>query len=163
MLLLYILWHYRPIFMIPGSNEQLQQQLEYTLLKPDCLSWWFQKNAQKHMECFKLLFDHLAWIEHEFLSGIGDSREPESLWGMMKGVEGVRKSIHQNWLAKGLELGLLCWGFKGIQEDIPREEASTLQIGSVAFPPGQYTSLQLHPCHWLFDKDGHQDRCSPSL
>ena len=27
------------------------------------------------------------------------------------------------------------------------EEASTLQIGSVAFSPGQYTSLQLHPCH----------------
>ena len=25
--------------MIPGSNEQLQQQLEYTLLKPDCHSW----------------------------------------------------------------------------------------------------------------------------
>ena len=28
-LLLYMLW---PIFMISGSNEQLQQQLEYTLL-----------------------------------------------------------------------------------------------------------------------------------
>ena len=26
-------------FMISGSNEQLQQQLEYTLLKPDCHSW----------------------------------------------------------------------------------------------------------------------------
>ena len=25
--------------MILGSNEQLQQQLEYTLLKPDCHSW----------------------------------------------------------------------------------------------------------------------------
>ena len=38
-------------------------------------------------------------------------------------------------MAKGLGLGLLCWGFKGVQEEIPREEASTLQIGSVAFPP----------------------------
>ena len=28
----------------------------------------------------------------------------------------------------------------GVQEEIPREEASTLQIGSVAFPPGQCTS-----------------------
>ena len=37
MLLLYILWDDWPIFMISGSNEQLQQQLEYTLLKPDCL------------------------------------------------------------------------------------------------------------------------------
>ena len=38
---------------------------------------------------------------------------------MMRGVGGVRKSIYQSWLAKGLglELGLLCWGFKGIQEN----------------------------------------------
>ena len=35
MLLLYILWDDWPIFMISGLNEQLQQQLEYTLLKPD--------------------------------------------------------------------------------------------------------------------------------
>ena len=35
-LLLYILWDDWPIFMISGSNEQLQQQLEYTRLKPDC-------------------------------------------------------------------------------------------------------------------------------
>ena len=32
-LLLYILWDDLPIFMISGSNEQLQQQLEYTLRK----------------------------------------------------------------------------------------------------------------------------------
>ena len=51
-------------------------------------------------------------------------------------VGGVRKSVHQSWLAKGLGLGLLCWDFKGVQEEIPSEEASTLQIGSVAFPPG---------------------------
>ena len=29
-------------------------------------------------------------------------------------------------------LRLLCWGFKGVQEEIPSEEASTLQIGSVS-------------------------------
>ena len=29
--------------MFSGSNEQLQQQLEYTLLKPDCHSWWISK------------------------------------------------------------------------------------------------------------------------
>ena len=32
-----------PIFMISGSNEQLQNELEYTLLKPDCHSWWISK------------------------------------------------------------------------------------------------------------------------
>ena len=43
MLLLYILWNDWLIFMISGSKEQLQQQLEYTLLKPDCHSWWISK------------------------------------------------------------------------------------------------------------------------
>ena len=183
MLLLYILWDDWPIFMISASNEQLLQELEYTLLKPDCHSWWIskmqsgtleeryaikfflslEKMPQKRMECFRLLFDHLAWIEHQFLSGIRDSRKAGSLWGMMRGVGEVRKSIHQSWLAKGLGLGLLCWGFKGVQEEILSEEASTLQIGSVAFPPGQCTSPQLHPCHRLFDQVGHQDTSSPSL
>ena len=101
------------------------------------------KMSQKRMECFRLLFDHLAWIEHQFFSDIRDSRKAGSLWGMMRGVGGIRKSIHRSWLVKGLQLGLLCWGFKGVQEDIPSEEASTLQIGSVAFPPRQYTSPQL--------------------
>ena len=43
MLLLYILWDDWPIFIIPGSNQQLQQVLEYTLIKPDCHSWWISK------------------------------------------------------------------------------------------------------------------------
>ena len=59
--------------------------------------------------------------------------------------------------------GILCWGFKGVQEEIPSEEARTLQIRSVAFPPGQCTRPQLHPCRRLFDQDGHQDSSSPSL
>ena len=115
------------------------------------------------MECFRLLLDHLAWIEHQFLSGIRDSKKAWCPWGMMRGVRGVRKPIHQSWLAIGLGLGLLCWVFKGVQEEIPSEEASTLQIGSVAFPAGQCTISQLHPCHRLFDQDGHQDSSSASL
>ena len=122
-----------------------------------------EKIPQKCMECFRLLFNHLAWIEHQILSGIRDSRKARSLWRMMRGVGGIRKSAHQSWLAKELRLGLLCWGFKGVQEEIPSDEASTLQIGSVAFPAGQCTSLQLHPCHWLFDQDGHQHSSSTSL
>ena len=96
-LLLYILWDDRPIFMISGSNEQLQQQLEYTLLKPDSHGWWISKMQsgcedtleqrytikfcfklgkmpQNCIECFRLLFNHLASIEHQFLSGKIDSR-----------------------------------------------------------------------------------------
>ena len=84
------------------------------------------------MQCFRLLFDHLAWIEHQFLSSIIDSRKAWSLWGTTRGVGGVRESIHHSWLAKGLGLGLLCWGFKGVQEAIPLEEASTLQISGIS-------------------------------
>ena len=123
-------------FMISASNDQLQQQLEYTLLKTDCLSrliskiqsgredtikeryairfcFKLGKMPQKRMECFRVLFDHLAWIEPQFLSGIRDSRKAGSLWGMMRGVRGVRKLINQSWLVKGLGLGLLCCGFLG--------------------------------------------------
>ena len=177
-------------FVISGSNQQLQQQLEYTLQKSDCHSWWFSKmqsgcedtleeryaiklcfklgkNAtEKRMECFRLLLEHLAWIEHQFLRGIRDSRKAGSLWVKMRGVWGVRKSIHLSWLAKELGLGLLCWGFKGVQEEIPSEEASTLQIGSMAFPPGQCTSPQLHPCHYLTEmgiKTVPQPPYSPDL
>ena len=67
-----------------------------------------------------------------------------------------------SWLAKGLGLRLLCWGFEAVQQEIPREEASTLQIGSVVFQAGQYNSLQLHPCHRRFDQDGHQHSSSAS-
>ena len=94
---------------------------------------------------------HLAWIEHRFLSSIRDSRKAGILWRMMRGVEGVRKSIHQSWLAKRLGLGLLCWCFKGVQEEIPSEGASTLQIGSVAFPRGtmhQSTTPSLSQTIW---------------
>ena len=79
----------------------------------------------------------------------------------MRGMGGVRKSEHQSWLAKGLGLGLLCWGFKGVQEEIPSEEASTLQIGSVAFPPGQCTSSQLHLVTDYLTKMGIKTVCHP--
>ena len=125
MLVLYILWDDQ--FLI--SNEQLQQHLEYFQLKPDCYRWWISKMhsgredtleeryaiklcfklskmPQKCMKCFRLFLEHLAWIEHQFLSGIRDSRKAGSLWGMMWGVGRVSKSIHQSLLAKGLGLAL---------------------------------------------------------
>ena len=82
---------------------------------------------------------------------------------MMRGVGGVSKLLHHSWLAKGLGIGLLCWGFKGVQQEIPSEEVSTLQIGSVAFPPGEYTSPQFHSCHGLFEQGGPQNSSSASL
>ena len=61
MLLLYFLWDDWPIFKISGSKEQLQQQFEYTLLKPDYQSWSISKMQSDSLEeryaikfCFKV-------------------------------------------------------------------------------------------------------------
>ena len=64
MLLLYILWDDWPFSRILGTNEQLQQELEYTLLKPDGHIWWISKMQAEREDtleeryeikfCFKL-------------------------------------------------------------------------------------------------------------
>ena len=46
-------------------------------------------------------------------------------------------------MAKGLGLGLLCWGFKGVQKEIPSEETSTLQIGQWYF---HQDNVPVHNC-----------------
>ena len=53
------------------------------------------KMTQKCMECFRLLLDYLAWIEHEFLSGIRDSRKVRNLWGMIRGEGGGQHSSNR--------------------------------------------------------------------
>ena len=83
------------------------------------------KNATETYGMLQTVFDHLTWIEHQFLSGIRKSMMAGSVWGTLIGVGAVRKSIHQSWLAKGL--GLLCWGFKGVQEEIRRKRPALLQ------------------------------------
>ena len=50
--------------MISASNKHPQQELEYTLLNPDCHSWWISKMQSGHEDtleewyaikfCFKL-------------------------------------------------------------------------------------------------------------
>ena len=49
-LLLYMLWDVWLIFRISGSNQQMQHQLEYTLLNPDCLSWGISKMQSDTLE-----------------------------------------------------------------------------------------------------------------
>ena len=117
----------------------------------------FEKMLQKRMECFRLHLEHLACTEHEFLSCIRDSRKAGSLWGMMRGVGGVRKSIHQSWLAKGLRLVLvlLCWGFQ--KDNTPVDNSilvtdylTKMSINIVLLP---LYSPDLAPCDiWLFPK-----------
>ena len=312
-LLLYILWDDLPIFMISGSNEQLQQELEYTLLKPDCHSWWISKMQSGHEDTseeryaikfyFKLRKNatetygmlqtafqpscmnrasvcewhkrfkegresvrddetcvrskevrtpevigqiknfmdkdrrvSIETISAQFDVSVGtvhaiireelkmrkicakfilrvlrenqeerryhDSREMAKLINPDPAVLDALVTCDESWIycydpetkrqsfpwkhagsprskkarqsKSTLKLlmipfffwqywhhlhalgshwtdsqqGILCWGFKGVQEEIPREEASTLQIGSVAFPPGQCTTPSLSQTIW---------------
>ena len=171
--------------MISASNEQLQQQLEYTLLKPDCHSWWISKMQfgredtleeryaikfcfklgkmpQKCMECLTLLLDRPSCMNRasvfewrkRFKEGRESVRDDERC--------GRSKEVNTPQLI-GQRFRVRVTPIKGVQEEIPWEEASTLQIGSVAFAAGQCTSPQLHPCHRLFEQDGHQDSSSASL
>ena len=146
----------------------MQSGHEDTLEERYAIKFCFKLGKNTATETYGMLqtvFEAYCMNRASVLSGIRDSRKAGSLWGMMRCVGGVRKSEHQSWLAKGcgLGLGLLWWGFKGFQQEIQSEEASTLQIGSMAFPAGEYTSPQLHPCHRLFDPDGHQDSSSATL
>ena len=58
--LLRIVWDGWPSFIISGSNEQLQQQLEYTLLKPDYQSWWISK-MQSGREYGKTIYNKIMF------------------------------------------------------------------------------------------------------
>ena len=123
MLLLYILWDDWLIFMISGLNEQLQQELEYTLLKPDCHSWWISKMQSGREDtleeryaikfCFKLgknSKETYGMLQTAFRPSCMNRasvfewhkrfKKTGSLWGMMRGMGGVRKSEHQSWIAK---------------------------------------------------------------
>ena len=66
MLLIYILWDDWPIIMISGSNEQLQQQLEYTLLKPDCHSWWISKRQSGREDTLEEWYEVLRGFRKRF-------------------------------------------------------------------------------------------------
>ena len=86
MLLLYILWDDWPIFMISCLNEQLQKQLEYTLLKPDCHSWWISKMQSG---CEDTLEERYA-IKFSFKFG----KNATETYGMLPTASGVSS---KNW------------------------------------------------------------------
>ena len=164
--------------MISGSNEQLQQQLEYTLLKSDCHSWWISKMHSEREDtleeryainfCFK--FGENATETHGMLhTAFGAScMNRASVFEWHKRFKEGRESVRDDErCARSEEVNtpeLIGQRVRvRVQEEIPSEEASNLQIWSVAFPPGQCTSPQLHPCHRLFYQDGHQDSSSAYL
>ena len=179
--MLYILWDDWPICMISASNEQLQQQLEYTLLKPDCHSWWvskMQSGREDTLEeqyaikfCFKLgknTTETYGMLQTAFgASCMNRASVFEGHKRFKEGRESVRddercgKSIHQSW--KEVNTPELI-GQKGYYVEVLWEFRKRFRRKrQVAFPPGQCTSPQLHPCHRLFDQYGHEDNSTPTL
>ena len=84
--------------MISGSNEQLQQQLEHTLLKPDCHSRWISKMQSRREDTFEERYA----IKFSFKLG----KNATEMYGMLqtafgascmnRASGGVRKSEHQS-------------------------------------------------------------------
>ena len=92
------------------------------------------KMPQKRIKCFRLLFDHLARIEHQFLRGLRDSKKVGSPWGMMKGVGGVMKSIYQSWLAKRFMVRVIMLRFYGSsgRDSVGRGQHSSNRISGIS-------------------------------
>ena len=86
-----------------------------------------------------------------------------SVFEWQKRFKEGRKSVRNERCGRNKEVNTPELIGQRLRVRIPSFEASTFQIRSVAFPPGQYTSPQLHLCHRLFDEDGHQDSSSASL
>ena len=64
-LLLYIFWDDWPIFMISASNQHLQQQLEYTLLNPDCHVEVLREFRKRFCRKSPALFKSGQWHFHQ--------------------------------------------------------------------------------------------------
>ena len=80
MLLLYILWDDWPVFMISASDKQLQQQLEYTLLKPDCHSRWISKMLSGRQDTLE------EWYAMKFYVKLG--KNATETYGMLQNAFG---------------------------------------------------------------------------
>ena len=93
------------------------------------------------MECFRLLFEHLAWIKQQFFEWHKRFKEGREY---VRDDErcGRNKKVNTPELIDQWVRVRVCWGFKGVQEQITSEEASTLLIEPVTFPPGRWISPQ---------------------
>ena len=130
--------------MISGSNQQLQQEFEYTLLKPDCHSWSISK-LQSGLE--DSLEERYA-IKFCLKLGKNDTETYGMLQTAFRTSCKNRASVFE-WHKR----------FKDGRESVRDDQ----RCGSVTFPPGQCTIPQLHHRHRLFDQDRHQDSSTPSL
>ena len=126
MVLLYILWDDWPIFMISGLNEQLQQQLEYTLLKPDFHSWWISKMQSGREDTLE------EWYAIEFCFKLG--KNATEIYGMLQTALGGafcmnRASVFE-WHKRFKE------GTESVRDDERCKRSKGSQYNRVEWPKG---------------------------
>ena len=170
-------------FMVQMNSYK--QELEYTLLKPDCHSWGISKMQSDILEeryAIKLYFklEKNATETYRILqAAFGAScMNWASVFWVAYEIQG-RQGVCEGWW------GVCGWSKEGNTPELidlrvrvrvtmlralreyrkrfRRKRPALFKIGSVAFPPGQCTSPQLHPCPRLFDQDWYQGSCSASL
>ena len=142
--------------MISGSNEQLQQEFEYTLLNPDCHISWIsrmQSVGQDTLEeryaikfCFKL--GKNATETYGMLQTVfgASCMNRSSVFEWYKRFKEGRESVKDNkecgrsteFRTPGLidqRLGLVLrrWGFKGVQERFRRKRPALLKLAQWHF------------------------------
>ena len=95
------------------------------------------------------------------ISLYGSPSACEQHFSKMKYV--VHSISFQTIFVQAFKIGVDSWKFSisSGRDSVRKGQHSSNR--SVAFLPGQYTSPQFHPCHRLFDQDGHQHTSSASL
>ena len=161
--------------MISASNKQLQQELEYTLLKPDChFGRTICNKIVLNTEKMPWKLDVLLWPRDQ------ETEFPVEAGCLSQTQEGQTEQIHpqtfddpffdstgmiyMHWVPTGQTANEEYY-VEVLREFRKRLRRKRLALfkSSAVFPLGQCTSPKLHHCNRLFDQDGHQDSSSHSL
>ena len=91
----------------------------------------YHRNVWNASDCFSTILHESSF---SFYSGIRDSTKTGSLWQGMKGVGGVRKSIHQCWLAKKVRVKVTMLRFLGSsgRDSIGRGQHSSNRVSAIS-------------------------------
>ena len=93
-----------------------------------------------------------------------ETKRQSSQWKHEGQTDQIHSQTFDDHLFDSTGMIYMHWVPTGHTVDVLREFRERIrQVGSVAFSAGQCPSPQLHPCHRLFDQDGHQDSSPASL
>ena len=89
--------------MISGLNKLIQQELEYTLLKPDCNSWWISKilsgseDTSKERYGIKFYFKTLKYTKETCRCNLQESSINFSVAYEIQGRQRVFEGCEEVW------------------------------------------------------------------